>query len=58
MMDILGEPKAGAAIERAVGEVAGTLPSLRAGQMGISTTEVGDRVAGLVAESASAGAAR
>jgi 3-isopropylmalate dehydrogenase len=58
MMDILGEPKAGAAIESAVGEVAGTLPSLRAGQMGISTTEVGDRVAGLVAESASAGAAR
>ena len=58
MMDLLGEPKAGAAIESAVGEVAGTLPSLRAGQMGISTTEVGDRVAGLVAESAPAGAAR
>jgi 3-isopropylmalate dehydrogenase len=58
MMDILGEPKAGAAIESAVGGVAGTLPSLRAGQMGISTTEVGDRVAGLVAESAPAGAPR
>lgn len=58
MMDILGEPTAGAAIESAVGEVAGTLPSLRAGQMGISTAEVGDRVTGLVAESAPAGAAR
>jgi 3-isopropylmalate dehydrogenase len=58
MMDLLGEPKAGAAIESAVGEVAGALPSLRAGQMGISTAAVGDRVAGLVAESAPAGAAR
>jgi 3-isopropylmalate dehydrogenase len=58
MMDILGETAAASAIETAVGEVAGSLPSLRAGRMGISTTDVGDRVAGLVAESAPAGAAR
>jgi 3-isopropylmalate dehydrogenase len=58
MLGILGETAAAAAIESAVGEVAGSLPSLRAGQMGISTAEVGDRVAWLVAESASAGAIR
>ena len=58
MLSILGETVAAAAIESAVGEVAGSLPSLRAGQMGISTAEVGDRVAWLVAESASAGAIR
>jgi 3-isopropylmalate dehydrogenase len=51
MMYVLGESGAGAAIETAVGEVAGSLPSLRAGEMGISTGEVGDRVATLVAQS-------
>jgi 3-isopropylmalate dehydrogenase len=54
MLTILGEYAAGAAIEAAVGEVAGSLPSLRAGEMGVSTNEVGDRVASLMAESASA----
>jgi len=43
-------------IENAVGKVAGSLPSLRAGEMGLSTEEVGDRVAELVAESQPAGA--
>jgi 3-isopropylmalate dehydrogenase len=51
MMSVLGESGAGAAIDSAVGEVAGSLPSLRAGEMGISTGEVGDRVASLVAQS-------
>jgi 3-isopropylmalate dehydrogenase len=58
MMTALGETAAGATIESAVGEVAGSLPSLRAGEMGISTEEVGDRVASLVGEPEPAGAAR
>jgi 3-isopropylmalate dehydrogenase len=56
MLRTLGESAAADAVERAVGEVAGSLPSLRAGEMGISTTEVGDRVASLVAEPERAGA--
>ncbi|MGH8913933.1 MAG: 3-isopropylmalate dehydrogenase [Acidimicrobiia bacterium] len=56
MLQVLGESAAANSIERAVGDVAGSLPSLRAGEMGISTEEVGDRVAALVAESAPAGA--
>jgi 3-isopropylmalate dehydrogenase len=56
MMGLLGETAASSAIESAVSEVAGSLPSLRAGEMGISTQEVGDRVASLVAEAAPAGA--
>jgi 3-isopropylmalate dehydrogenase len=58
MLDVLGEPDAATAVEKAVGEVAGSLPSLRAGEMGISTSEVGDRVVSLVAETKTAGAAR
>ena len=46
MLRSLGEAEAAAAIEAAVGEVAGSLPSLRAGEMGKSTSEVGDLVAG------------
>jgi 3-isopropylmalate dehydrogenase len=45
----VGAMHAGDAVEAAVAEVAGSLPSLRAGEMGITTTEVGDRVAALVA---------
>jgi 3-isopropylmalate dehydrogenase len=56
MMGFLGETAASSAIESAVSQVAGSLPSLRAGEMGISTQEVGDRVASLVAEAAPAGA--
>ena len=44
----LGAIEAGDAVEGAVAEVAGSLPSLRAGEMGLNTTEVGDRVADLV----------
>ena len=58
MLGNLGEKAAATAVEKAVGEVAGSLPSLRAGEMGISTSEVGDRVVSLVAESEPAGAAR
>lgn len=43
-----GHPEAGAAVEAAVAEVAGSLPSLAAGGMGASTAEVGDRVAAIV----------
>ena len=49
MMDILGEPKAAAAIEAAVQAViVEKLKSLAAGKMGCGTREVGDLVAGLV----------
>ena len=44
----LGITEAGDAVERAVAEVAGSLPSLRAGEMGLTTSQVGDRVAALV----------
>jgi 3-isopropylmalate dehydrogenase len=49
MLSDLGEPAAGAAVDRAVGKVAGSLPSLRAGKMDATTSEVGDRVSDLVA---------
>jgi 3-isopropylmalate dehydrogenase len=55
MLHTFGEGAAAIAVEKAVGEVAGSLPSLRAGEMGISTAEVGDRVASLVAEPEKAG---
>jgi 3-isopropylmalate dehydrogenase len=58
MLDVFGESNAASAVEKAVGEVAGSLPSLRAGEMGISTSEVGDRVVSLVAETKTAGATR
>jgi 3-isopropylmalate dehydrogenase len=48
MLQVLGEPDAAAAVETAVGQVAGALPSLRAGEMGMTTEQVGDRVAALV----------
>lgn len=51
MLDHLGEQKAASAIEAAVKEVtAHKLKSLNAGQMGYSTTEVGDLIANLVAQ--------
>ncbi len=56
MLDALGEAEAARSVEAAVGKVAGSLPSLRAGEMGMTTEEVGDRVAELVAESQPAGA--
>jgi len=48
MLRELGETEAAQAIEAAVAEIAGSLPSLRAGEMGVTTTEVGDRVSALV----------
>lgn len=47
----VGETQAALAIETAVAQVAGELPSLRAGEMGTTTSEVGDRVATLIEES-------
>lgn len=49
MLRRLGEDDAAASVESAVATVAGDLPSLRAGEMGATTTEVGDRVVSLVA---------
>jgi 3-isopropylmalate dehydrogenase len=52
MLEHLGEQKAANAIEAAVKEAtANKLKSLAAGQMGYSTSQVGDLVAGLVAKS-------
>jgi 3-isopropylmalate dehydrogenase len=54
MLTVLGETDAGEAVESAVGQIAGSLPSLQAGQMGASTSDVGNRVAELVSASRSA----
>jgi 3-isopropylmalate dehydrogenase len=49
MLDVLGEEKAAQAVEKAAIEVISTkLKSMAAGQMGYSTSEVGDLVAGLI----------
>jgi 3-isopropylmalate dehydrogenase len=50
MLRELGEIEAAAVIEAAVAGVAGQLPSLRAGEMGKTTTEVGDLVADIVGQ--------
>jgi 3-isopropylmalate dehydrogenase len=51
MMKFLGEDKAAARIEKAVVKVIATdMKSQYAGQMGITTSEVGDRVAGYASE--------
>jgi 3-isopropylmalate dehydrogenase len=50
MLDTLGETDASRTVEDAVARVAGSLPSLRAGQMGMTTSEVGDRVVELVSD--------
>jgi len=52
MLRELGETAAADVVEAAVATVAGNLPSLRAGEMGMSTSEVGDHVVDLVAEAA------
>ena len=51
MLRQLGETDAADVIETSVASIAGELPSLRAGEMGVTTAEVGDRVAALVRES-------
>jgi 3-isopropylmalate dehydrogenase len=48
MLRHLGEQEAADSVGAAVAAVAGELPSLRAGEMGASTSEVGDRVAARV----------
>jgi 3-isopropylmalate dehydrogenase len=50
MLEIIGEEKAGKAIDKAIHDAlaSGKIKSLAAGKMGMSTTEVGDFVASLV----------
>jgi 3-isopropylmalate dehydrogenase len=50
MLDFLGESEAAAKVELSITETIGNLKSMNAGQMGYSTSEVGDMVAKLVAE--------
>jgi 3-isopropylmalate dehydrogenase len=50
MLEYLGEPEAAAKVELSIIETIGNLKSMNAGQMGHSTSEVGDMVAELVAE--------
>ncbi len=50
MLETLGETEAALTIEAAIGSVAGSLPSLRAGEMGSTTAEVGDAVCELVGQ--------
>jgi len=45
-----GQTAAGASVETALATVAGSLPSLAAGEMGMSTSDVGDRVCELVSQ--------
>ena len=54
MLTVLGEIDAGDAVEDAVAKIAGSLPSLQAGQMGTSTSDVGNRVAEIVSAGQSA----
>jgi len=46
MLETLGEAKAAAAVEQSVVRTIGKMKSMNAGQMGYSTAEVGDLVAG------------
>jgi 3-isopropylmalate dehydrogenase len=50
MLETVGEQAAGQAVEQAVinSLTSGKIKSLAAGKMGLSTTEVGDLIAGLV----------
>jgi len=50
MLEFLGEDEAAAKVEMSVTETIGNIKSMNAGQMGYSTSEVGDMVARLVAE--------
>jgi len=52
MLRQLGEKRAAGSIEDAVAKTAGSLPSLRAGEMGKTTSEVGDQVAEMVGANA------
>ncbi len=48
LLESLGEELAAEAVLTATGTVAASLPSLRAGEMGATTSQVGDEVASLV----------
>jgi len=50
MLDFIGQPQAAAAVEKSVisSLTGGQIKSLSAGKMGLSTTEVGDLIAGNV----------
>ncbi|MFC1566587.1 3-isopropylmalate dehydrogenase [bacterium] len=48
MLEYLGEEKASKHVEKAIIEVIQKMPSMAAGKMGMSTTEVGDAVASLI----------
>ncbi len=50
MLDFLGEPEAAARVEQSITETIGNIKSMNAGEMGYTTSEVGDMVARLVAE--------
>jgi 3-isopropylmalate dehydrogenase len=50
MLDTIGESKAAQGIEAAMIAVMQKMKSQAAGQMGMSTTEVGDSIANLVAK--------
>jgi 3-isopropylmalate dehydrogenase len=50
MLDHLGETEAAAAIEKAIVDQVRNMPSLGAGRMGAGTTEIGDRIAEVVAK--------
>ena len=50
LLSEIGEHEAATAVERGVATTAGNLPSLRAGQMGKSTSDVGDLVCQVVAD--------
>jgi len=50
MLEFLGEDEAAAKVEMSVTETIGNIKSMNAGEMGYSTSEVGDMVARLVAE--------
>jgi 3-isopropylmalate dehydrogenase len=52
MLRELGETEAAESVEAAVARIAGSLPSLRAGEMGKTTSDVGDLVAEAVGEGA------
>ena len=50
MLGVLGHHEAAEAVESAVGKVAGELGSQRAGELTMRTSEIGDKVASLVAD--------
>jgi 3-isopropylmalate dehydrogenase len=50
MLTALGEETAGRAVEAAIAQTTPTMKSQMANQMGFTTTQIGDRIASLVAD--------